>query len=596
MPFKYLIILLVAFAACTVDRRHRQLAMADAVMESAPDSAMTILADVDTASLSQSDYAYYCLLYTQGQIKTWTVLQSDSLFHVAYDAFRDHSDSDLRRRVYFYNAQIEFNRGDLQPAMRDVLTAYEIAKAEHNNYWLAKSAEMIGDIFTRTYNYPQSEKYRLEAVRYYKSAGRENSHRYALCDLALNYHNQNMYDKGGALLDSLRTVLEDSTPIDTALLAYLYDVDVPFLYREGRYNEIRQAYDLYLNEFYGDVDGSYNNIYLSNIEGETGDIEQASQRMALAFKLAKDEQESGAAFYGYYCQAKSCEDYKLATSLCDTLLWFQSRIIERIADESVTVVQRDFYNQKAQIEKKKSKFYFLLVLVSMVIVTIIVIMAVVIYRLKLRSKNEEIANQVSAFMDFKDSLDMIKSENLRLNEELSNSSNTLSALQQQLADKYKDENKYTLMVEQLFKDKWNTFNHLCNDYFEFLESDKNPNRIIKDIENELKEIRNPNNLFEIEKSVDEYLGGVMTLLRMEVPTLKEDDVVFLSLVFAGFSVRAVCLIIGIKYKNFYLRKSRLVKKISNSGAPHLDFFLNKLGKWLTFNGMRCCISISFAIG
>lgn len=214
----------------------------------------------------------------------------------------------------------------------------------------------------------------------------------------------------------------------------------------------------------------------------------------------------------------------------------------------------------------------------MVIVTIIVIMAVVIYRLKLRSKNEEIANQVSAFMDFKDSLDMIKSENLRLNEELSNSSNTLSALQQQLADKYKDENKYTLMVEQLFKDKWNTFNHLCNDYFEFLESDKNPNRIIKDIENELKEIRNPNNLFEIEKSVDEYLGGVMTLLRMEVPTLKEDDIVFLSLVFAGFSVRAVCLIIGIKYKNFYLRKSRLVKKISNSGAPHLDFFLNKLGK------------------
>lgn len=578
MPFKYLIILLVAFAACTVDSRHRQLAMADAVMESAPDSAMTILADVDTAALSQSDYAYYCLLYTQGQIKTWTVLQSDSLFHVAYDAFRDHSDSDLRRRTYFYNAQIEFNRGDLQPAMRDVLTAYEIAKAEHNNYWLAKSAEMIGDIFTRTYNYPQSEKYRLEAVRYYKSAGRENSHRYALCDLALNYHNQNMYDKGGALLDSLRTVLEDSTPIDTALLAYLYDVDVPFLYREGRYNEIRQAYDLYLNEFYGDVDGSYNNIYLSNIEGETGDIEQASQRMALAFKLAKDEQESGAAFYGYYCQAKSCEDYKLATSLCDTLLWFQSRIIERIADESVTVVQRDFYNQKAQIEKKKSKFYFLLVLVSMVIVTIIVIMAVVIYRLKLRSKNEEIANQVSAFMDFKDSLDMIKSENLRLNEELSNSSNTLSALQQQLADKYKDENKYTLMVEQLFKDKWNTFNHLCNDYFEFLESDKNPNRIIKDIENELKEIRNPKNLFEIEKSVDEYLGGVMTLLRMEVPTLKEDDVVFLSLVFAGFSVRAVCLIIGIKYKNFYLRKSRLVKKISDSGAPHLDFFLNKLGK------------------
>lgn len=190
MPFKYLIIILVAFAACTVDSRHRQLAMADAVMESAPDSAMIILADVDTAALSQSDYAYYCLLYTQGQIKTWTVLQSDSLFHVAYDAFRDHSDSDLRRRAYFYNAQIEFNRGEYQSAMSDILTAYEIAKSEHNDYWLAKSAEMIGDIFCEVYNFSQAEVYTSEAVSKYKAAGRELNHRYALCDLAVTYSNE----------------------------------------------------------------------------------------------------------------------------------------------------------------------------------------------------------------------------------------------------------------------------------------------------------------------------------------------------------------------------------------------------------------------
>lgn len=59
--------------------------------------------------------------------------------------------------------------------------------------------------------------------------------------------------------------------------------------------------------------------------------------------------------------------------------------------------------------------------------------------------------------------------------------------------------------------------------------------------------------------------------------MKEDDYTFLSLVFAGFSVRAVCLFSGIKYKLFYLKRSRLGKRISLSDAPHKELFLQKLG-------------------
>lgn len=264
MPFKYLIILLVAFAACTVDSRHRQLAMADAVMESAPDSAMTILAAVDTAALSQSDYAYYCLLYTQGQIKTWTVLQSDSLFHVAYDAFRDHSDSDLRRRAYFYNAQIEVNRCEYQSAMSDILTAYEIAKSEHNDYWLAKSAEMIGDIFCDVYNFSQAEVYTSEAVSKYKAAGRELNHRYALCDLAVTYSNEGKKEEGLALVDSLRFVIENEHPLDSALMGYLIDAALPLYFTNNRHDEICTAYENYLPHFYGEKGNTESSVFFKS--------------------------------------------------------------------------------------------------------------------------------------------------------------------------------------------------------------------------------------------------------------------------------------------------------------------------------------------
>lgn len=578
MPFKYLIILLVAFAACTVDSRHRQLAMADAVMESAPDSAMTILADVDTASLSQSDYAYYCLLYTQGQIKTWTVLQSDSLFHVAYDAFRDHSDSDLRRRVYFYNAQIEVNRCEYQSAMSDILTAYEIAKSEHNDYWLAKSAEMIGDIFCDVYNFSQAEVYTSEAVSKYKAAGRELNHRYALCDLAVTYSNEGKKEEGLALVDSLRFVIENEHPLDSALMGYLIDAALPLYFTNNRHDEICTAYENYLPHFYGEKGNTESSVFLSHVYQEQNELSRSIKLLDDAMKQAENEHDRVFALYAKYYHACNANDYKLAASFCDSLLYYDSRIVERAAKESVTVVQRDFYNQKSIIEKRKAKTMTFLFVTVLIFVIIIVLFILMLSRLKIKTKNVELANQLSVFIEFKREVDKIRVENQRLNDELQNSSSKVSVLQQQLDDKQQAEMRYLLIVEQLFRDKWTTFNNLCNNYFVFLESGQSAKGVLNDIDAQLKEIRNPKNLQKLEESVDRYLGGVMTLLRVEVPGLKNDDIVFLSLIFAGFSVRAICLILDIKYKNFYLRKSRLVKRISNSEAPQLDLFLKKLAK------------------
>lgn len=578
MPFKYLIILLVAFAACTVDSRHRQLAMADAVMESAPDSAMTILAAVDTAALSQSDYAYYCLLYTQGQIKTWTVLQSDSLFHVAYDAFRDHSDSDLRRRAYFYNAQIEVNRCEYQSAMSDILTAYEIAKSEHNDYWLAKSAEMIGDIFCDVYNFSQAEVYTSEAVSKYKAAGRELNHRYALCDLAVTYSNEGKKEEGLALVDSLRFVIENEHPLDSALMGYLIDAALPLYFTNNRHDEICTAYENYLPHFYGEKGNTESSVFLSHVYQEQNELSRSIKLLDDAMKQAENEHDRVFALYAKYYHACNANDYKLAASFCDSLLYYDSRIVERAAKESVTVVQRDFYNQKSIIEKRKAKTMTFLFVTVLIFVIIIVLFILMLSRLKIKTKNVELANQLSVFIEFKREVDKIRVENQRLNDELQNSSSKVSVLQQQLDDKQQAEMRYLLIVEQLFRDKWTTFNNLCNNYFVFLESGQSAKGVLNDIDAQLKEIRNPKNLQKLEESVDRYLGGVMTLLRVEVPGLKNDDIVFLSLIFAGFSVRAICLILDIKYKNFYLRKSRLVKRISNSEAPHLDLFLKKLAK------------------
>lgn len=117
---------------------------------------------------------------------------------------------------------------------------------------------------------------------------------------------------------------------------------------------------------------------------------------------------------------------------------------------------------------------------------------------------------------------------------------------------------------------------LCNEYFELGDSESTRNALLAHIEKELKKVRSKQYLQDIETAVDANMGGLMSMLRDECPFLKEDDFVFLSLIFAGFSARAVCLLTDIKYNYFYVKKSRLIKRITDSSIPHKSLFIDKL--------------------
>ena len=113
----------IALLICTMgscDRpESRRLQRAEAVMESAPDSALAILDSIDTATLTHaSDRALYALLLTQGRIKTYEVLTDDSLISTAVRYYEDHGpDSNLMKSLFY--------QGDILEAVGRVLRRIE---------------------------------------------------------------------------------------------------------------------------------------------------------------------------------------------------------------------------------------------------------------------------------------------------------------------------------------------------------------------------------------------------------------------------------------------------------------------------------------
>ncbi len=72
------------------------------------------------------------------------------------------------------------------------------------------------------------------------------------------------------------------------------------------------------------------------------------------------------------------------------------------------------------------------------------------------------------------------------------------------------------------------------------------------------------------------MNNIIKKLREQCSFLKEEDIVFITLIYAGLSPRAVCFFTDIKLKNFYTKKRRLVERIDNSRCENKDVFIMNL--------------------
>lgn len=547
---KYLLVLvgtLLLMAACRHDRVHEQLLAADAVMESQPDSALAILSRIDRPSPSSPNLPLYALLLTQAEIRCGYIPESDSLINIAFNEYISSNEDNKLKRASFYRGWIEFRQGNMQGAIKDATRTYDMATETNDCLWIARSAELIADIFSAAYNFAQSEKYTLQAVENYKRAGKIRNHRYALCDLATDYGNQGDFDQSLRIFDSITALIETEQPIDSALLQYATEAVLKPLYYSGNNSELKQALTFLEN---GSFSAERNlTTALTNIDYYSlyNDTEKCSYYIQLAAGLSSSNRDSIKVMYSRYFDALRSERYREAAEMADSLITLQNTIVGEVLSQSVAVAQSDFYLTKVQQSRKRAKQLHLIIVVSIITSLVLLTFTIIVYRWKFAAKGAELELTIL-------SLASEQAQKLKISEANKSLSNTL--------DKRNED------VHTLFRNQWQTLSMLCNQYFDLGDSANTRVSILNNIESELKKFRNRKNIQSIATALDRYYDGIMTKLRQDFPSLKEEDFVFLSLVFAGFSVRAICMFTDIKYKNFYQKKARLIKRIADSDAPH----------------------------
>lgn len=545
-------IVVLLLAACTDTLTLSRLERAQRVMDSRPDSALAILDSINPDSLTSTEHkARYAVLAAQASFKNKIIPTDDSLLRIAVDYYKGRGDS-AEMKALFYMGNVRYYRGFYASAIVPAMHARELAIKLGDDYWRAKSAEMLADIYSSTY-YDDSDM-RKEAVEYYLKAGKIPNHRYAICDLALGEGNRGNFNRAIKLLDSIAKIARRQS--DASLLLYNLQEKLPFCLLLGKKEEAKETV-CEIKNLAPDIKLTpKQSTYFAEVYFDSNDTVIGQEMLKNALDSASDYSSKIVANKAYldFCfrQGNYTEAEKIANLMIDDV----NVAVNDALEQSVMVAQRDYYESLAVFESEKSRSLKIIIILSIIFFVIVVFFIIIVFRLKIKLNKNKLENSMSKIREL---IADAKERTLFIND-----------LQAQIALSHNDMNH---VLYKVFNERLYLLNKLCEQFYEKNNS-MNQTSIEKQIEREIKELQSDNNLSELLNSINEVYEGFVDRLGEQCPFLKESDINLIALIHVGLSPKAICLMLNMGIKIFYSKRARLYERITTKQVADEDEFLH----------------------
>lgn len=128
-------------------------------------------------------------------------------------------------------------------------------------------------------------------------------------------------------------------------------------------------------------------------------------------------------------------------------------------------------------------------------------------------------------------------------------------------------------------DRFNVLERLCEQYYVYEGTDNLQPKVLKEVKSIVEGLRSDKKTQRgLEAMLDQTMDSVMSRLRAEFPSWKEDDFLLFCFTAAGFSSTTISALMGKEKSVIYNRVWRLKGRISASDSPQKEFFLSALDK------------------
>lgn len=516
-----------------------------------PDSALAVLESIDRASIrGQRMKAEYSLLYAMALDKNYVDTTDIDVVMSAVKYFDTHGPEDKAMKAWFYLGREQENGGEYENAIISYTRAKELSQNSDDLRFRALIASGIADLYDKTYNFEEEIRNLEEVYRFYNIEKDSLNIWISTGELAVAYSNLKQWDKADSLFNEFFSFEHtDSSFVSYCLMQYFYMC----IMQQNPKPEIaikafRKAVDEYKIE--PTTENYYAYAYALELSGDSNECNKI-------LKLKSDQDYGTSALWKYYIYREQ-KQYEKALLELETGCHYQDSIVVKLLHNSLSITQRDYFETKSSllaIEKENQRIIKIIFILISILVVITLFIIIRYIKKRHQQMEEEMASlQYEASCRNKELEQMI----ICSNEELDRKEAMIAELRQSYIQKYKLQFK---RLEDLGAEYWQA------------ERSRDKNRIygkVKEIISEIETTSNKNS--EFEKRINLGLDDVMSKLRHDFPSFKEDDYRLLSYMIVGFEAKTIATLMDITPGSVYTRKSRMKDKILSASTENAELY------------------------
>lgn len=145
----------------------------------------------------------------------------------------------------------------------------------------------------------------------------------------------------------------------------------------------------------------------------------------------------------------------------------------------------------------------------------------------------------------------------------------VSCLRSEMLDHQQERSNMESVLAGMLKQRFALIDSLCSTYYESQGTKIERKAVADRVKAEIEAVRTDEAMMgEMERTVNECRGGLLSHLKAEYPSIRPDDYRLAVYLACGLSYRTIALLTGESVDTLYKRKSRLKSRVKDLSLPH----------------------------
>ena len=509
-----------------------------------PDSALAVLDSIDRTLLKTDRLkAHHALLHAMALDKNYIDVDDDSLASIAVKYFSRKGPEKYHARSLYYLGLSYYYAQDYKNAILEFTKAEKVAERSDSLY-LGMTKDIKATIYSATHNDSEALRLLKEAYDIYLELSLHQYINNTELRLANLYCNNDDFLKA----DSLYIHLISSEKVDDFIKnsATKNKAFITISHYNKDYDKAAFLYDRLVN----DSDASiltYKDYWAYAYSlSKVGRKEEAQNILT----QLNNVDTSGTADYWMYLIEKSIGNYEDALKYLEKSTNKIDKEVTEALQQSLALSQRDYYESEfinAEFKARNRQLIAISVGVSSVLVLVLLLWATSVYVRRQREEKEYYLNYAN---EIRRQLEDAKNEDYP-----------------QLKRKYLE----------IYKSKFEMIGSLYEEYVLYRGKKNAEHAIYSKVSEIINAFIGDNaNQHQLESVLDDSLDGIVSMLRNEMPRLKDIDYSIFCYMIIGFDATTISHLLNITTNVVYIRRSRMRQHIEGVSPKHKDQFLNVL--------------------